>query len=77
MRSPVPNLWLCGQDVLMCGQVLAAAAGTICALRMLGPLAWARFAVRALRLLAPAAVLGATKGAKAKAPDAQHARKAA
>ena len=66
MRGPVDGLWLCGQDVLMCGQVLAAASGTICALRMLGPLAWLRFAFRAVRFLAPAAVAsicGERKGA--------------
>jgi len=55
MRSHIPGLWLCGQDVLMCGQVLAAASGTLCALRMLGPLTWLRFAFRAVRLLTPTA----------------------
>ena len=52
MRHPrVPNLWRCGQDYLMCGQVLSAASGIICALRMLGPLSAMRFALRAARLL--------------------------
>ena len=52
MRHPrVPNLWRCGQDYLMCGQVLSAASGIICALRMCGPLTALRFAVRAVRLL--------------------------
>ena len=52
MRHPrVPNLWRCGQDYLMCGQVLSAASGIVCALRMRGPVAALRFAVRAVRLL--------------------------
>jgi len=52
MKHPrVRNLWRAGQDYLMCGQVLAAAAGIICALRMLGPLATTRFIFRSIRLL--------------------------
>ena len=52
MRHPrVANLWRAGQDYLMAGQVLAAASGLMCALRMLGPLAAARFACRAVLLL--------------------------
>jgi len=52
MKHPrVPNLWRCGQDYLMCGQVLSAASGIVCALRMRGPLAALRFVVRAARLL--------------------------
>uniref|UniRef100_A0A6U5ML35 Uncharacterized protein n=1 Tax=Calcidiscus leptoporus TaxID=127549 RepID=A0A6U5ML35_9EUKA len=50
----LPGLWLAGQDALMCGQVCAAAGGMLCALRMLGPLRWLQFAVRAVRLLLPA-----------------------
>ena len=46
----VHNMWLCGQDVLMCGQVLASLAGVLCALRVLGPLAWVRFCARAVAL---------------------------
>ena len=52
MKHPrVRNLWRAGQDYLMCGQVLAACAGIICALRMLGPLATTRFVFRSIRLL--------------------------
>ena len=52
MRHPrVPNLWRCGQDYLMCGQVLSAASGIVCALRMRGPFAALRFVARATRLL--------------------------
>ena len=51
MKTTVPNLWMCGQDSLMCGQVLASAAGLICALRMVGPLCAAQFAARSARLL--------------------------
>ena len=57
MRSrKVRGLWLAGQDSLMCGQVIAAGAGIVCALRILGPVAMIRFAIRAVRLLAPRAV---------------------
>ena len=57
MRSrKVRGLWLAGQDSLMCGQVIAAGAGIVCALRILGPVAMMRFAIRAVRLLAPRAV---------------------
>jgi len=52
MKHPrVANLWRCGQDYLMVGQVLAAASGIVCALRQLGPLAAMRFVPRALRLV--------------------------
>ena len=51
MKTTVPNLWMCGQDSLMCGQVLASTAGLICALRMVGPLCAAQFAARSARLL--------------------------
>jgi hypothetical protein len=51
----VEGLWRAGQDYLMTGQVLAAASGLICALRMLGPLAMLRFGLlRAPRLMGPA-----------------------
>jgi hypothetical protein len=52
MKHPqVRGLWRAGQDYLMCGQVLAAASGVICALRMMGPVSTIRFLVRALVLL--------------------------
>jgi len=52
MRHPrVPNLWRCGQDYLMYGQILSAASGIVCALRMLGPLAALRYVCRSVRLL--------------------------
>jgi len=54
-RHPrVEGLWRAGQDYLMTGQVLAAASGIVCALRMLGPLDMLRFFfLRAPRLLFP------------------------
>lgn len=52
MKHPrVPALWRCGQDYLMYGQILSAASGIVCALRMLGPLAAARYVCRSVRLL--------------------------
>ena len=52
MRHPrVEGLWRAGQDYLMCGQVLSAASGIFCALRMLGPVAMLRFGCRAVRML--------------------------
>ena len=52
MKHPrVPGLWRCGQDYLMCGQILSAASGIVCALRIGGPLTSLRFACRAARLL--------------------------
>ena len=52
MKHPrVPGLWRAGQDYLMCGQVLSAASGIVCALRMLGPVAALRFVARSVRLL--------------------------
>jgi all-trans-retinol 13,14-reductase len=52
MRHPrVRNFWRCGQDYLMAGQVLAAASGILCALRMRGVVAACRFGCRALLLL--------------------------
>ena len=53
MRHPrVPGLWRAGQDYLMCGQVLAAVSGIVCALRMVGLARALRFVPRAVRLLA-------------------------
>lgn len=52
MRHPrVAGLWRCGQDYLMYGQILSAASGIICALRMLGPVAGLRYVCRSVRLL--------------------------
>jgi len=52
MKHPrVPRLWRCGQDYLMYGQIISAASGIVCALRVLGPLAAARYVCRAVRLL--------------------------
>ena len=52
MKHPrVPGLWRAGQDYLMCGQVISAASGIVCALRMLGPVAALRFVARSARLL--------------------------
>eukprot|EP00931_Biecheleriopsis_adriatica_P114955 TRINITY_DN9081_c0_g2_i1.p1 TRINITY_DN9081_c0_g2~~TRINITY_DN9081_c0_g2_i1.p1 ORF type:complete len:711 (-),score=127.27 TRINITY_DN9081_c0_g2_i1:101-2197(-) len=52
MKSPIPGLWLTGQDALCCGVPLAQAAGLITALRIAGPFSAARFFVRTLCLLA-------------------------
>jgi len=35
-RTPVPGLWLTGQDTVTCGQPISQGAGLITALRMLG-----------------------------------------
>lgn len=51
MRSPVPGLWLTGQDAIMCGVPLAQAAGLITALRIMGPLRSAWFLLRTTWLL--------------------------
>jgi all-trans-retinol 13,14-reductase len=52
MRSPVPDLWLTGQDALMCGVPLAQAAGLITAIRIVGPVRSAWFFLRTAWLLA-------------------------
>ena len=58
MRHPrVRGLWRAGQDYLMCGQVLAAASGVICALRMQGPISTVRFVIRAVCLLVRSALV--------------------
>merc|ERR1711918_306319 len=38
MKTPVPSLWLTGQDSLMIGVPLAQAAGLITAFRIAGPI---------------------------------------
>ena len=61
MKHPrVPKLWRCGQDYLMCGQVISAASGIVCALRMRGPLASLRFVCRSVRLLVGSLVFGSS-----------------
>eukprot|EP00966_Prymnesium_polylepis_P270756 6255108-Prymnesium_polylepis.1 len=51
----------------MCGQVLAAAGGILCALRMLGPLRWLQFVLRAVLLLLPVpSILARPKARKLK-----------
>lgn len=63
MRHPsAKGLWMAGQDALMCGQVNAAAAGLLCALRLLGPAHWLRFGARAVRLLLVPALLNRIRG---------------
>merc|ERR1719356_470789 len=52
MRTPVPGLWVTGQDALMCGVPLAQAAGLLTAIRIAGPLRSAWFMGRAVWLLA-------------------------
>lgn len=72
MRHPrVRGLWRAGQDYLMCGQVLAAVSGIMCALRILGPLSALRFVVRSILLLAPA------RRANSNGKDAEHREKRA
>jgi len=36
VETPIPSLWMTGQDTLICGVVLAQAAGVITAFRMMG-----------------------------------------
>jgi len=52
MRSPVPALWLTGQDALMIGVPLAQAAGIMTALRIVGPVDSAKFVIKTAWLLA-------------------------
>lgn len=47
----IKNMWRCGQDYLLCGQVLAAVSGIVTAIRIQGLSTLPRFAVRVLRLL--------------------------
>eukprot|EP00928_Gymnodinium_smaydae_P043504 TRINITY_DN29132_c0_g1_i1.p1 TRINITY_DN29132_c0_g1~~TRINITY_DN29132_c0_g1_i1.p1 ORF type:complete len:699 (+),score=92.16 TRINITY_DN29132_c0_g1_i1:149-2245(+) len=51
MKTPVPGLWMTGQDTLMCGVPLAQAAGLITAIRIAGPVAGARFVLKTVWLL--------------------------
>jgi len=52
MRTPVPGLWMTGQDTLLCGVPLAQAAGLLTAMRIAGPLQSTRFVLRTIWLLA-------------------------
>lgn len=51
MRTPVPGLWLTGQDTLLCGVPLAQAAGLITAMRIAGPFRSTVFVLRTIWLL--------------------------
>eukprot|EP00747_Dinoflagellata_sp_TGD_P181803 gnl/TRDRNA2_/TRDRNA2_35764_c0_seq1.p1 gnl/TRDRNA2_/TRDRNA2_35764_c0~~gnl/TRDRNA2_/TRDRNA2_35764_c0_seq1.p1 ORF type:complete len:700 (-),score=120.75 gnl/TRDRNA2_/TRDRNA2_35764_c0_seq1:218-2317(-) len=51
MKSPVPGLWMTGQDTLLCGVPIAQATGLLTAIRIAGPVGAARFAFRAVWLL--------------------------
>jgi len=51
MKSPLPDLWLTGQDVLLCGVPLAQASGLVTAAKILGVFGGFRFALRSARLL--------------------------
>jgi len=51
MRSPVPNLWLTGQDSLCVGVPLAQASGLITAIRIAGPIRGLWFFARTALLL--------------------------
>jgi len=48
MKTPIPGLWLTGQDTLTCGQPTVQAAGLITALRMLGFWGSVRFLAKTL-----------------------------
>lgn len=51
MKTPVPNLWMTGQDTLVCGVPLAQASGLITALRIAGPFGAAKFMFQAIWIL--------------------------
>jgi all-trans-retinol 13,14-reductase len=51
MKTPVPGLWITGQDSLLCGVPLAQAAGLITALRIAGPMGMARIVLQTIWLL--------------------------
>mmetsp|Transcript_70942 Transcript_70942/g.200226 ORF Transcript_70942/g.200226 Transcript_70942/m.200226 type:complete len:504 (+) Transcript_70942:1-1512(+) len=51
MKTPVPSLWMTGQDTFMIGVPLAQASGLITAVRIAGPLRATLFAVRSIWLL--------------------------
>jgi len=51
MKTPVPGLWMTGQDTLLCGVPMAQAAGLIAALRIAGPVGASRLVWRSAWLL--------------------------
>merc|ERR1712084_139128 len=51
MKTPVPRLWMTGQDTLLIGVPLAQAAGLITAMRIVGPVRSAKFVLRSLWLI--------------------------
>eukprot|EP00565_Helicotheca_tamesis_P004048 CAMPEP_0185733370 /NCGR_PEP_ID=MMETSP1171-20130828/19297_1 /TAXON_ID=374046 /ORGANISM="Helicotheca tamensis, Strain CCMP826" /LENGTH=711 /DNA_ID=CAMNT_0028403089 /DNA_START=109 /DNA_END=2244 /DNA_ORIENTATION=- len=51
MKTSIPDLWITGQDTILCGVPLAQAAGLITAIRVAGPVGAARFVGRSLWLL--------------------------
>lgn len=67
MRTPVPGLWMTGQDTLLCGVPLAQASGLICGMRIAGPARAALFVLRTVWLLV--ASLGEKARLKARSPD--------
>jgi len=67
MRTPVPGLWITGQDTLMCGVPIAQASGLLTAIRIVGPLRASWFMARSAWLLA------ASLGHKARSAKASSA----
>lgn len=51
MKTSIPNLWITGQDTILCGVPIAQAAGLITALRVAGPFGAAKFVARSVWLL--------------------------
>merc|ERR1712232_324562 len=51
MKTPVPSLWLTGQDSFMIGVLLAQAAGLITAARIAGPLRASLFVAKSVWLI--------------------------
>ena len=49
MRTGIADLWLTGQDTLLCGQPLAQMSGIFTALRIVGPFRLTAFCWRLLR----------------------------
>jgi len=49
MKTGIRNLWLTGQDTLLCGQPLAQMSGIFTALRIIGPFRFSAFLCRLVR----------------------------
>lgn len=75
MRTPVPGLWLTGQDTLLCGVPLAQAAGLVTAMRIVGPFRSTVFVLRTIWLLVASLGQKARKKAVESNPGNGHAQR--